>query len=103
MLVVHLSAIPSPDSVEYATSWVAWLNQATTTTFALYDDNPIDDEKLCTVHKDGELWHIRYQGRKKIYTQLIGPSEAVTSDNLWQAMVELWEKVRTAEGATRRQ
>ena len=61
--IVHLNHIPAADSVAFARDWVPMLQLAPPQTyFSLYDDDPIDDGQLCTVQKDGELWHIRLKG-----------------------------------------
>src|SRR5262245_37568594 len=56
--IVRPNHIPAADSVAFARDWIPMLQLAPTKTyFSLYDDDPIDDGQLCTVHKEGEVWH----------------------------------------------
>lgn len=103
MPVIHLSEIPAPSSSEFVSGWVARLNQPTLTKFALFDDDPVDDNQLCVVYKENDLWHIRYAGMRKTFSKMVGPSSEITAARLLQALAAVHKTATHIEGGLRRQ
>jgi hypothetical protein len=110
MIIVHINQktrtgfiLQQPAIQPFTASWFTWLRSGSTSTFGLYDDNPIDDEKLCTARKDGDTWTLLYQGHKKVYMRAVGTSDDMTYSNIWSTLRAIWNQVSREEGGLRRQ
>jgi len=110
MTIVHInqqthtgSILLRPDIQPFTASWFTWLQLESTTDFEFYDDNPIDDDKLCAMQKIDGIWYVVYQGHRREYREAVGSSSAVTYTNVWNTLRRVWNQASKEEGGLRRQ
>ncbi|MFL5802943.1 MAG: hypothetical protein ACJ8CR_14530 [Roseiflexaceae bacterium] len=92
-----------PDVHPFTDSWFDWLQNDTNIGFAIYDDNPIDDDKLCSMQKEGDTWYVVYEGHKHTYREVVGSNRDMTYTNVWNTLRQIWNQANKDEGSLRRQ
>jgi hypothetical protein len=90
-----------PDIVPDSPNWFAWLDAATTSEFAFYEDE--SDECLCYVQKRDGVWYVYRVRRNRTREVELGGSQAVTIAALWSAYRHLVNEELREQGSTTRQ